>query len=74
MQLYWEKKKGVLCLVCPSTFPTFEADTRETNQEGNLEKGKVLVDTVVVPAAGFWCKMKVVLSWYLVPLTCSKQW
>lgn len=47
---------------------------RETNQEGSLEKGKVFVDAVVVPAAGFWCKMKVVLGWCLVPLTCRKHW
>lgn len=51
MQLYWEWK--VLYLVCPSTFFTAEADTRE--MKGNL-KGKFLVDTEIVSAAGFWCK------------------
>lgn len=38
MQLYWERKE-VLCLVCPSTFPTVEADVRETNRKKLKERG-----------------------------------
>lgn len=38
MQLYW-KRKEVLCLVCPSTFPTVEADVTETNRKKLKERG-----------------------------------
>lgn len=69
MQLYWERKE-VLCLVCPSTFPT---DVTEINRKKLKKRGSFQLMPTLPQQQDFGVRWKAVWGWSLLISTCSKQ-